>query len=112
MGDLLENLSGEMLDNYIRTYEEGRIQSRPRLRFVDREGRTCPAAAFAGAGDRVEFAATESFVRFPGSDLEAISRRFESGGLDPSALYRDCLLERARRIGTSRQPVAVQATAR
>ena len=112
MGDLLQNLGGEMLDSYIRSYEEGRIQPCPRLRFVDREGRTCPAAAFAGAGHGAEFTASEAFVRFLGSDLEAISRRFESGELDASDLYRDCLLERARRKESSRRSVTAQATAR
>lgn len=112
MRDLLERLRDEMLENYIRAYEGGRIQGRPRLRFVDREGRACPAAAFAGAGDRADFAGSEPFTRFLGSDLEAISRCFESGQLEPSELYRDCVLERARRSGRAGEATATQATAR
>ncbi len=109
MGDLARGLGDDMLDNYILRYEEGSVQPRPRLRFVDGEGRVCPAAACAGSASREAFAGSDHFLRFRGSALERVSRRFESGELSPSDLYRDCLLERARRGGAPRPAAAGRA---
>lgn len=106
MDHLLQGVGEEMLDNYIARYEEGAVQLRPRLRFVDAQGRACPAAAFVGARSGREFADSPHFPRFRGSVLEGISRHFEAGRLSPSELYRDCLLERARR----RHPVRAGIT--
>lgn len=111
MSDLVHGLGDEMLRNYIVRYEAGAVQARPRLRFVDGDGRACPAAACAGAGSREAFAGSDHFLRFRGSVLERISRRFEAGDLSSSELYRECLLERARRRG-ARRPASPHATAR
>jgi hypothetical protein len=108
MGDLARGLGDDMLDNYILRYEEGAVQPRPRLRFVDGEGRVCPAAACAGTGSREAFAGSDHFLRFRGSALERVSRRFEAGELSPSDLYRDCLLERARRRPAPRAHATVR----
>lgn len=101
---LLSALPSEALDNYVERYEEGRVQHRPRLRFVDADGRACPAAALAGAETSSEFADREPGAGFLGSRLEELSRAFEDARLDPDRLYRDCLLERARRRGGRRRP--------
>lgn len=117
MGNLARDLGDDMLDNYIVRYEEGAVQPRPRLRFVDGEGRACPAAACAGARSSEAFAGSSHFLRFDGSILEALSRCFEAGELTPSDLYRDCLLERVRRreharpVGVIRASVQVAASA-
>lgn len=99
--DLTTALSDRALTNYIDRYEAGRVQRRPRLRFVDRLGRACPAAALAGAETSADFMNGEAGPRFRGGVLERISRAFEDGDLDAAELYRDCLLESARRDGES-----------
>lgn len=97
--DVAASLDGTALANFIDRYESGRVQRRPRLRFVDRAGRACPAAALAGAETSAEFMNGDSGRRFRGGALERISRAFENGELDVGDLYRECLLERARRDG-------------
>lgn len=97
LSDVAASLDGTALANFIDRYESGRVQRRPRLRFVDRAGRACPAAALAGAETSAEFMNGESGGRFRGGVLERISRAFEDGDLDVGDLYRECLLERARR---------------
>lgn len=101
---LIASLADAELENYIERYEDDGVQRRPRLRFVDRSGRACPAAAFAGAGTSAEFMNGEAGRGFRGGRLEGVSRAFEDGRLDADRLYRECLLERARR--------RAQATAR
>lgn len=95
--DVAASLDRTDLVNFIDRYEAGRVQRRPRLRFVDRGGRACPAAALAGAETSSEFMNGESGRRFRGGTLERISRAFEDGELDVGDLYRECLLERTRR---------------
>lgn len=95
--DVTASLDGTALVNFIDRYESGRIQQRPRLRFVDPAGRACPAAALAGAESSADFMNGEAGRAFRGGVLERISRAFEDGELDVGALYRECLLERARR---------------
>lgn len=90
-------LTDAELENYVDRYEADGVQRRPRLRFVDRAGRACPAAALAGAATSAEFAAGEAGREFRGSRLEDVSRAFEDGRLDADRLYRECVLERARR---------------
>lgn len=114
MQHLLHELGNEALDNYIACYERGGVQPRPQLRFIDAEGRACPATAFAGASSRSELADSRMLAGFLGSVLERVSRRFEDGNLEPADLYSDCLLERARRTGPlgPRRATTPQATAR
>lgn len=95
--DLAASLDRTALANFIDRYEAGRVQRRPRLRFVDRSGRACPAAALAGAETSAGFMNGASGRRFRGGVLERISRAFEDGDLDAGDLYRECLLELARR---------------
>lgn len=111
MEELVTSLSDRSLANYIERYEDGRVQSWPRLRFVDDAGCACPAAALAGAETSAEFMDGAAGRDFRGSPLERVSRSFEDGNLDAGALYRDCLLERARRsVGSA--PTARRTTSR
>lgn len=93
----LRSLPGSMLRNYVSRYEEGGVQPHPRLSFVDAEGRACIVGALAGARSLREFAATEVCRSFPRGPLERLSRLFEDGRVTPGEVYRDCLLELARR---------------
>lgn len=102
MTDLIQRLPGHMLSNYVRRYEAGGVQERPRLRFVDGEGRACVAGALAGAASAADFASGPCGRDFLGSDLEAVSRLFEDGRLTAAQMYRECLLERARRAAGRR----------
>lgn len=104
--DVAASLDRTALANFIDRYEAGRVQRRPRLRFVDRGGRACPAAALAGAETSTEFMNGESGSRFRGGVLERISRAFEDGELDAGDLYRECLLEIARRDSDGPQAAA------
>lgn len=100
---LVSELDDAELDNYIERYEADAVQRRPRLRFVDRGGRACPAAALAGAGSSADFMRGPAGRDFRGGGLERISRAFEDGRLDPDRLYRECLLERTRRSSRERR---------
>ncbi len=97
--DVAPLLSDSALSNFIDRYEAGRVQRRPRLRFVDRGGRACPAAALAGAETSADFMDGDAGREFRGGILERISAAFEDGDLDAAELYRECLLENARRAG-------------
>lgn len=119
--DVAASLDRTALSNFIDRFEAGRVQRRPRLRFVDRAGRACPAAALVGADSSADFMNGESGRRFRGSVLERVSRAFEDGDLDVGALYRECLLELARRDAhathatarksrSSRSPIATSSS--
>lgn len=90
--------SDRMLLQYVARYERGEVQTTPRLRFVDGEGRACLAAALCGARSATEVAALAAAAGgFLDGPLERISRRFEAGELRSCELYDEALLELARR---------------
>lgn len=93
----LRRIPDGMLNNYVERYEQGGVQRRPCLRFVDEEGRACVVGALAGAGTVEEFAGTEACARFPGGILERISRLFEDRRLTADRMYAESLLELTRR---------------
>lgn len=97
--DVASLLPDSALGNFIDRYEAGGVQRRPRLRFVDRGGRACPAAAMAGAETSSDFMNGEAGRDFRAGILGRISAAFEDGDLDAAELYRECLLEVARRDG-------------
>ena len=90
--------SDRMLLQYVARYERGEVQSRPRLRFVDAEGRACLAAALCGARSAAEVAGLAAEAGgFPGGPLERVSRRFEAGELRSAEFYDEVVLELTRR---------------
>lgn len=97
-----------MLRNYVRAYEEGRVQRRPCLRFVNGAGRACVVGAMAGAARSREPADTELFRTFRSEPLLRLSRQFESGQLSAEGMYDACLLELTRR-SEHREPTPAPA---
>lgn len=95
----ISTLSDRLLRNYVRRYEGGGVQPRPRLRFVDAEGRACIVGAMADVDSSREFAATGLFRALRSGPLVRISRKFEDGRITPAQVYDACLLELTRRSG-------------
>lgn len=95
----LRSLSDRLLRNYVRRYEAGRVQQRPRLRVVDGDGRACLVGAMAGVDSSRELAAIGLFRSFRAGPLSRISRLFEEGRVSSGQVYDACLLELARRSG-------------
>lgn len=93
----LRSVSDRLLRNYVRRYESGGVQRRPRLRFVDAEGRACIVGAMADVESSREFAESDHFRSFRSGPLVRISRMFEEGRVSPAEVYDACVLELARR---------------
>lgn len=93
----LRAVSNRLLENYVRRYESGGVQRRPRLRFVDAEGRACIVGAMADVDSSREFAESDHFRSFRSGPLVRISRMFEEGRVSAAEVYDACLLELARR---------------
>lgn len=104
----LRELSDRMLENYVARYEEGGVQPRPCLRFVDAEGRACIVGALAGAASVEEFAESDACRSFLEGALVEISRMFEERRITAADVYAECLLELTRREADARgRPVEV-----
>lgn len=98
MSTICKELSEGMLRSFVARYERDEVQSTPRLRFVDAEGRACPAAALCDARSSADFArAAGERGGFLGGPLERVSRLFEAGRLRPAELYTESVLELTRR---------------
>lgn len=95
----LRAVSDRLLENFVRRYECGGVQRRPRLRFVDAEGRACIVGAMADVESSREFAESDHFRTFRSGPLVRISRKFEEGRVSSTDVYDACLLELARRSG-------------
>ena len=95
----LSHLPDRLLRNFVRAFEDGRVQRRPRLRFVDAEGRACIVGAMAGVASSRALARTEVFRTFRSGPLLSLSRRFEAAELTAEDVYDACVLELARRAG-------------
>lgn len=93
----LDALPDRMLRNFVCRYEDGGVQRRPRLRFVDDRGRACLAGALTGARTSREFADSAAGRSFRQGPLLRLSREFEAGRLSAAQLYDACLMELARR---------------
>jgi len=85
------------IENYVRTFEAGRVQKHPHARFVNARGECCLVAALAGIERSEDFCGTEQARTFLGSPLEQISRAFEARRITGQEFYEEALLVLAQR---------------
>jgi hypothetical protein len=104
---IVEQLPTEWIENYVRTFEAGRVQKHPHARFVNARGECCLVAALAGIRRSEEFAGTALSVAFLGSPLEALSRAFEGRRVTGQEFYEEALLALAAHAVADRELVAV-----
>lgn len=91
--ELVAALPDAWLENYVAMYEAGRVQRHPQARFVNAAGECCLVAALAGVDSAAALADTPLWSRFLGTELEALSRLFESRRLTGAEFYTEVLLE-------------------
>lgn len=80
------------IENFVRTFEDGRVQKHPHARFVNATGECCLVGALAGIRRSDEFGRTEVGRRFSGSPVEALSRAFEARRITAQEFYEEALL--------------------
>jgi len=95
--ELIAELPTAWVQTYIPMFEAGRVQKRPQARFVNARGECCLVAALIGAETTGDVVQSPAWLRFRGSGLEELSRRFESGQLSGQQFYEECLLALAER---------------
>ena len=94
---LIAELPTEWLDNYVTTFEAGRVQRHPHARFVNAAGECCLVAALAGVRSAAELTGTELWRGFSGSVLEELSVAFERGSVRAHEVYDEALMVLAGR---------------
>jgi len=97
VAELIAALPDVWLENYVATYEAGRVQKHPHARFVNAVGECCLVAALAGADSAAALVDSPVWRRFHGSELESLSRLFESRRLTGPDFYVEVLLALAAR---------------
>lgn len=107
LSELVEALPTTWLENYVETYEAGRVQEHPHARFVNAKGECCLVGALAAAGDARAVVGSALWARFPGTELEELSRRFEARRLSGQDVYEEALLA----LATRRRPRERSVTA-
>ncbi|MFW6080067.1 MAG: hypothetical protein ACODAE_10625 [Gemmatimonadota bacterium] len=95
--ELLGGLPTSWLENYVETFEAGRVQRHPRARFVTEKGECCLVAAMSASRSRADFVGSKQWTLLLGTELEELSRRFEARLLTAQQVYEEVLLELARR---------------
>lgn len=110
LNELVAALPTDWLENYVETFEAGRVQRHPRARFVTEEGECCLVAAMAAARSGHEFTRSKVWSWLLGTELEELSRRFEARRVSGQELYDETLLALARRrAGPAVEPAEVAA---
>ncbi|MFW6079712.1 MAG: hypothetical protein ACODAE_08830 [Gemmatimonadota bacterium] len=113
LDELLEALPTSWLENYVEMFEAGRVQRHPRARFVTEKGECCLVAAMSASTSRTEFVGSEQWSMLLGTELEELSRRFETRRLTAQRVYEEALLVLAHRRGETSseavEPVEVAA---
>jgi hypothetical protein len=90
--ELVGQLPTAWLKNYEAAFEARRLQKFPQAKYVNGSGECCPVCAMAGARSVEELVGSEIWPRILGSELEELSRRFESGKLTAYDLYDEVVL--------------------
>jgi hypothetical protein len=90
--ELVASLPTEWLENYVGTYEAGRVQRHPQTRFVNARGECCLVAALAGVRCGRELTGTRAWATFRGGPLEELSRLFEARRLSGGSFYDEAVL--------------------
>lgn len=94
---LVRQLRTDWLENYVQTFEAGRVQKHPHARFVTAKGECCVVAAMAAARSGDAFVGSEHWMLLLGTELEELSRRFEARRLTSQDVYEEALLALAER---------------
>lgn len=97
IGELVEALPTEWLQNFVACYEAGRVQRHPQARFVNAAGECCLVAGLAGADSAAAMVRSECWRKFLGTELEELSRRFETRQVTGAEFYMEVLLALAAR---------------
>lgn len=90
--DLVRELPTEWIENFVMTFEEGRVQRHPQARFVNARGECCLVGAIAGARSGDDVVRSEVWRAFPNSSLEELSRQFEGCCLTGQVFYEEAVL--------------------
>ena len=98
---ILRELPTAWIENYIATFEAGRVQKHPHARFVNRQGECCLVGALAGARTAAEVTTSPVWRVFLGSRLEELSRRFEARLVSGQEFYEEALLALVARRGAA-----------
>lgn len=110
VSEFIERIPSGWLENYVSAFEAGRVQKHPHARFVTENGESCLVGALAGARTSAEVVASPIWSRFLGTELEDLSRHFETRRLTAQEFYEEVLLALATRKPAARPAVAALAT--
>ncbi|MGH7129545.1 MAG: hypothetical protein ACREIV_13330, partial [Planctomycetaceae bacterium] len=94
---IIQKLPTDWVENFISTFEAGRLQKHPQARFVNARGECCLVGALAGARSTADFARSAQAAGFVGTALETLSRGFETRRLTGQQFYEEALLVVAAR---------------
>ena len=106
--ELIAKLPTRWVRTYIRMFEAGRVQKRPQARFVNARAECCLVAALVGATTAGDVVRSTAWVRFRGTALEELSRRFETQRLTGQEFYEECLLALTARMNPETGAVVAQ----
>ena len=101
LNGVMAGLPSVWLENYVAAFEAGRVQKHPHARFVNRFGECCIVAAMAGVARGEELVGSGAWQCFNGSELEQLSRAFESCQVTGQEVYEEVLLALAARNAVS-----------
>lgn len=99
--DLVRELPTEWIENFVATFEAGRVQKYPHARFVNARGECCLVGALAGARSGEDVVRSEVWQAFRNSSLEELSRRFEACRLTGQTFYEEAVLALTARRGVA-----------
>jgi hypothetical protein len=97
VSELIAMLPTRWVRTYIGMFEAGRVQKQPQARFVNMQAECCLVAALVGASSAGDVVRSAAWAQFRGTELEELSRRFESCRLTGQEFYEECLLFMASR---------------
>lgn len=109
--NLVRELPTEWIENFVTTFEEGRLQKHPQARFVNGRGECCLVGALAGARSGEDVVRSEVWQAFLSSSLEELSRRFEACRLTGQAFYEEAVLALAARRCEAADSLALSISA-
>lgn len=104
LSELAAAVPTDFLENFVTAFEAGRVQRHPGARFVNRLGECCIVGGLAGAIKSSDMVSSAIWSRFLGTELEELSRRFESRRLSGQEFYEEALLALAERRATRSLP--------
>jgi hypothetical protein len=104
---LFPHLTTAWIQNFIATFEEGRVQKHPEARFVNARGECCLVAALAGARSVADVVRSPVWRAFLNSPLEELSRGFEARRWTGQEFYEASLLALVERRAVAERAFGV-----